>query len=202
MSVVKLQEKVQRYATESQVSLTETSFSRLCRHAGAAFAGSEPSPEEKQITAKLFYIIVRQGKSSAATALFKTQSQLRALASVSWEDVDWYAQHPKRSSVSGMYSLLGFPIRNDVARLEKWIDENANNNEKSRLFSCITGMQHGRGVPKEAELNSLKSWCEKNAPDGQWLSLLSSVTGMQCGRGVPKEAELNSLKSWCEKNAP
>src|SRR5690606_13131225 len=100
---VKLENKVQLYADDGQVNLTSASFSKLCRNASSAFSEPELSAAEKDVTAKLFYIIGMQGKSSAATALFKNPHQLRALASVSWTDIDWYANHPKRPSISGMY---------------------------------------------------------------------------------------------------
>ena len=60
MSVVKLEEKVRRYAKDGFVSLTSSSFSKLCRDTKKAFSDPEPSAAEKEVTAKLFYIIARQ----------------------------------------------------------------------------------------------------------------------------------------------
>jgi hypothetical protein len=184
------------------VSLTASSFSRLCRDARKAFYEPAPTATEKDVSAKVFYIIGQQGKSSAATALFKNQNQLLALTSVPWADINWYATHPKRSSISGMYSELGFPNRSEVTAFEKWVDSNASDKEKGKLFSSVTGMQHGRGIPKEEDLTALKRWCVENSTAKEdWPSLLSSVTGMQSGRGSPKEEDLYALKRWCVENS-
>jgi hypothetical protein len=143
---------------------------------------------EKAICARLFAIIARQGKTSAATALFKSMKHVRELADVPWSDIDWYANHPNRESISSMYSNLGFPNRKQVESLENWVRKNSDHTPSSykKLFSSVTGMQNGRGMPKTTELDDLKDWCIKSSSQESWLSLLSSVTGMQNGRGMPK----------------
>lgn len=156
---------------------------------------------KRTVRAKLFAIIAQQGKTSAATALFKSRHQVEALESVSWKDIEWYVTHPSRSSISGMYGQLGFPKRNLVEGLERWVKSEAPAGHEKKLLSSITAMQHGRGVPSNEDLNGLKSWCVENSSHDSWTALLSSITGMQCGRGAPTKEDLNGLKSWCLSHA-
>ena len=201
MTIEKLKQKVSKYAEEGSVKLSPNPFKRLCELTAPSKPDLDATQAERSIAAKLFFIIGTQGKTSAATALFKTKSQVAALEHVSWCDIDWYANHPARPSISSMYSHLGFPIRADVERLELWVEVNSISTERRGLLSSITGMQNGRGVPDAEELDSLKAWCVENSSKDTWQELLSSITGMQHGRGVPDAKELDSLKAWCVEHS-
>jgi hypothetical protein len=195
MSLSKLQDKIATYDARGWVKVTTNSFERVCRlvvpREGAA--GTDPVADQRSISAKLFLIIGSQGRTSAATALFSSYAQVQHLVHVSWRDVNWFAEHPARTSISSMYNNRGFPVRSDVERLEGWVAENASSDQKRGLLSSITGMQNGRGVPKSSDLNDLKTWCIDNSSQGEWMGLLSSITGMQNGRGVPRFSDLDTI---------
>jgi hypothetical protein len=160
MSIEKLQTKVGHYQGRGWVKVSQQPFEKLCRLATATreCPTQDISPEERTIAAKLFALIGRQGKTSAATALFQSKHQVNALLDVPWSDIDWYAHHPLRPSISSMYSNLGFPDRDAVEKLERWVELNAPDNSVGKLLSSITGMQNGRGVPKADDLAKLKEW--------------------------------------------
>ena len=106
MTLAKLQQKIAAYEQEGWVKISRQPFERLCnlvapkRPEGAD--SSAVSQSERTVSAKLFAIIAQQGKTSAATALFKSRHQVEALESVPWKDIEWYVTHPSRSSISGM----------------------------------------------------------------------------------------------------
>jgi hypothetical protein len=201
MTIERLKQKVSRYAEEGSVKLSPKPFKRLCELTAPSKTDPDAAQAERSIAAKLFAIIGTQGKTSAATALFKTKSQVAALEHVSWSDIEWYANHPARPSISSMYNNLGFPIHADVIQLELWVEGSSIQSERQKLLSSITGMQAGRGVPDAKKLDSLKGWCVENSSKDTWQELLSSITGMQAGRGVPDAKELVSLKAWCVENS-
>ena len=146
--------------------------------------------------AKLFAIIAQQGKTSAATALFKSRHQVEALESVSWKDIEWYVTHPSRSSISGMYSGLGFPERSFVEGLERWVKAEAPAGHEKKLLSSITGMQNSRGAPSEEDLYGLKSWCLSHAGTDRWRLLLSHVAARQEGCAISETTELDVLAAF------
>ena len=194
MTIERLKQKVSRYAEEGSVKLSPKPFKRLCELTAPSKTDPDAAQAERSIAAKLFAIIGTQGKTSAATALFKTKSQVAALEHVSWSDIEWYANHPARPSISSMYNNLGFPIHADVIQLELWVEGSSIQSERQKLLSSITGMQAGRGVPDAKKLDSLKGWCVENSSKDTWQELLSSITGMQHGRGVPEPSTLVKLK--------
>lgn len=194
MTIEKLKQKTIRYQEEGAVALSPKPFERLCELAIPAKATHDSAQAERSITAKLFAIIGGQGKTSAATALFQTKAQVAALEHVSWDDIDWYANHPARSSISSMYNGLGFPVRTDVEQLDAWVETNSSPSQTRRLLSSITGMQAGRGVPKTTELDSLRRWCVEKSPSA-WQKLFSSVCVMQMGCGLPNQSTLVELEA-------
>jgi hypothetical protein len=120
MTIEKLRLKVLKYEQESLIAKSPKPFERLCKLAAPSRATHDSLPSERAITARLFAIIGRQGKTCAATSLFSTKAQVVALEHVSWDDIEWYATHPARSSISSMYSNLGFPVRAEVFKVAMW----------------------------------------------------------------------------------
>lgn len=149
MSLDELQHKISAYRERDRVKVTERPFERLCKLlAPSKAAAVQVAPEAARcVSAKLFAIISQQGKTSAATALFQSRRQVEELASVPWEDIDWYVTHPARASVSGMYSNGGFPDRAAVEALEEWVLKAVGPEKFKSVFSSITGMQAHRGPP-------------------------------------------------------
>ncbi len=149
----------------------------------------------KDIYCKTFFSFQRSGKSSSITALIKRTSHIDEINQSDWGQIDWYANHPKRASISGMYARLGMPDREAVMGLINYCTDKKGI-FNSRLFSSITGMQNGRDIPDIKKLDELKNWCQT---EGKFdLSLFSSVTGMHAGRGIPDIKKLDELKNWCQ----
>ena len=110
------------------------------------------------ILCKSFFSFYRAGKSTSITALVNSTTRLNQLQAASWELIEWYAEHPLRSSISSMYANLGMPDRREVEKLVAWCSKDtAELNQK--LFRSITGMQAGCGVPDLKSLGALKDFC-------------------------------------------
>ena len=134
--------------------------------------------------------------TSKCSLLFKSRHQVEALESVSWKDIEWYVTHPSRSSISGMYSLLGFPERSLVEGLERWLTAEAPAGHEKKLLSSITGMQNGRGAPTKEALNGLKRWCLSHAGTDSRRLLLSHVAARQEGCAISETTELDVLAAF------